>query len=469
MDELKRRDLSSSRFVVPDSIAATLRGGGHAATRDRLPRIFTVIVALAVTCAGYPFAPTPGFAIQASTAAEPAAETSTAAAGKLTARPLVRVTPEALKLHRAALLIDGHNDLPWELRQHGVPPWTNFDIATLHRAVQTDIPRLRAGGVGAQFWSVWVPPRTAHDGTALKTTLEQIELVNAMLEHYPQIFEKALTAADIERIHAAGRIASLIGVEGGYSIENSLEKLRRLYHLGVRYMTLTHSETIDWADSATDTPRHDGLTPFGEQVVREMNRLGMLVDLAHVSDATMLDVLRVTQSPVIFSHSSARAIADHPRNVPDTILRQTARNGGLVMVNFYPGYIVPEGARLELEEQRLRAQWRREMADPAERRKALEAWRAAHPFPRGTVRDVVDHIEHIARVAGIDHVGIGSDFDGVGGLLPAQLEDVACFPNITQDLLTRGYDGEQIKKILGGNLLRVLRQAEAVARRLQAE
>jgi membrane dipeptidase len=422
-----------------------------------MDRAFATIAVLAVTFTGYSLAP--GVAFPVSNAAEPASELPT--------RPPVRVTPEALKLHHAALLIDGHNDLPWELRQHGVPPWTNLDIATRQKEVQTDIPRLRSGGLGAQFWSVWVPPQTAHDGTALKTTVEQINLVNAMLKNYPEVFEKALTAADIERIHAAGRIASLIGVEGGYSIENSLQKLDQLYQRGARYMTLTHSETIDWADSATDVPRHDGLTPFGEQVVREMNRLGMLVDLAHVSDATMLDALRVTKSPVIFSHSSARALADHPRNVPDAILRRTARNGGLVMVNFYSGYIVPEAARLELEEQRLKEQWQRDIADPAERRKTLAAWRSAHPMPRGTVRDVVDHIEHIAQVAGVDHVGIGSDFDGVGGILPAQLEDVSCFPNITQELVTRGYDAAQIKKILGGNLLRVLRKNEAVAEQMR--
>ncbi len=376
-------------------------------------------------------------------------------------RPPVELSDAARRIHAQAVVIDGHNDLPWELRKQGSLSFDKLDIAEEQSTLHTDIPRLRQGGVGAQFWSVYVPASTAHDGTALTATLEQIEMVDAMIGHYPETFELALTVDDIERICATGKIASLIGVEGGHSIENSLNVLRQLYRLGARYMTLTHSDTLDWADSATDESRHDGLTPFGEDVIREMNRLGMLVDLSHVSVDTMKHALRVTQAPVIFSHSSALAIADHPRNVPDDVLKLVAENGGVVMVNYYSGYVVPESARRGVDRMAYGKELEQSL-DEAEVKVALKKWDVQNPVLPGTIHDVIDHIDHIVKVAGIDHVGLGSDYDGVS-VLPKQLEDVSSYPLITQALLDRGYGEADILKILGGNLLRAMRQAERVA------
>jgi membrane dipeptidase len=329
--------------------------------------------------------------------------------------------------------------------------------------LHTDIPRLRKGGVGAQFWSAYVSTETTKKGTAVRETLEQIDLIHRIVRAYPDTFAMAYTADDVVRVHKRGKIASLIGVEGGHSIDNSQGVLRSLYALGARYMTLTHSENTDWADSATDTPRHHGLTPFGEQVVLEMNRLGMLVDISHVSAETMRHALRVSRAPVIASHSSAFAVAAHPRNVPDDVLRLVAKNDGVVMVNFFSGFVVPEGARAMKEMFAVGRELRKKYRDPRELREAWRQWRKQHPFPRGTVHHVVDHIEHIIKVAGVDHVGLGSDFDG-SSPLPHQLDDVSCYPYITQELLNRGYSAEAVRKVLGGNVLRVLRRAEEVAR-----
>jgi membrane dipeptidase len=379
------------------------------------------------------------------------------------------VSDRARKIHDAAILIDGHNDLPWALRESGSVSFDKVDIAKPQADLHTDIPRLRAGGVKAQFWSVWVPASTRHDGRSLATTLEQIEIVKAMMKRYPETFELALSTDDIERISGQGKIASLIGVEGGHSIENSLSVLRQLYAEGARYMTLTHSDTLDWADSATDDAIHGGLTPFGEEVVREMNKLGMLVDLSHVSPATMKHALRITQAPIIFSHSSARAIADHPRNVPDDVLRLTKENGGVVMVNFYPGFVVPSAA--ERGKQAIpvyRALKEKYGADTEKIRAEMRRWSEEHPTDNGSIHTVLDHIDHIAKTAGVDSVGLGSDFDGIDKV-PAQLEDVSTYPKITQGLLDRGYSEADIRKILGANLLRVMRGAEAAAKRLQAE
>src|SRR5262249_44600001 len=293
--------------------------------------------------------------------------------------------------------------------------------------------------------------------------LAQIDIIHRMVKAYPETFAMAATADDIVRIHKEGKIASLIGVEGGHSIDNSLAVLRVMYTLGVRYMTLTHSETLDWADSATDKPKSNGLSPFGEQVVFEMNRLGMLVDISHVSADTMRHVLRVTKAPVIASHSSAFALADHPRNVPDDVLKGVAKNGGVVMVNFFPGFITAEGARLTKELVPLWRELKKKFPKNEEFWEAFGQWQKQNPMPKGSVHDVVDHIEHIIKVAGIDHVGLGSDFDGIGST-PRQLDDVSCFPYITQELLNRGYKKEEIHKVLGGNLLRAFRQAETVAK-----
>ena len=381
-------------------------------------------------------------------------------------KPPVVLTEQAKRIHQSAILIDGHNDLPWELREQGSLSFDKLDISQPQEKLHTDIPRLRQGGVGAQFWSVYVPASTAYNGTALSATLEQIEMVNAMIEYYPETFELALTVDDIERIHQAGKIASMIGMEGGHCIENSLNVLRQLYKMGARYMTLTHSDTLDWADSATDEDRHGGLTPFGEDVVLEMNRLGMLVDLSHVSADTMKHALRVTKAPVIFSHSSARAVADHPRNVPDDVLRLVTENDGVVMVNFFSGFVVPDAADIYTESFAFRREQEKLLKDKEAIDAAVAKWREKRPMPRGTIHDLVDHIDHIVRVAGVDHVGLGSDYDGVS-VLPAQLDDVSTYPLITQALLDRGYNETDITKILGKNLLRVMRKAEQVAQQLQ--
>jgi membrane dipeptidase len=336
------------------------------------------------------------------------------------------------------MLFDGHNDLPWEIRTEAESSFDKADISQPQPQFHTDIPRLRKGGLKAQYWSVYVPADTALTGDALLKTLEQIDIVKRMIARYPDTFEQAKTADDIERIVKEGKIASMMGVEGGYSIEESIQNLQRYYDLGVRYMTLTHSKSLSWADSATDEPKVGGLSEFGEEVVHEMNRLGMLVDLSHVSADTMKDAIRVTKAPVIFSHSSARALTDHPRNVPDDVLKLLPDNGGVVMINFYSRYVAPT-AVLEKDE------------------KAL-----------GTLADVCNHIDHVVKTAGIDHVGIGSDFDGVPRL-PVGLEDVSAYPRITQELLNRGYNKEQIHKILGGNALRILRKAGQVERELQVE
>lgn len=397
-----------------------------------------------------------------------------AAAGVLTAEggaakePIV-VTEAARRLHVEALVVDGHNDLPWAVREAGGFS-DQLNIARLQPQLHTDIPRLRQGGVGAQFWSVYVPVSTGDDGVALRTTLEQIALVKQMIQRHSDVFELALGTEDIRRIRERGKIASLIGVEGGHSIENSLGVLRQLYAEGARYMTLTHSATLDWADASTDQPRHGGLSPFGEAVVLEMNRLGMLVDISHVSADCMRHTLRVTRAPVIFSHSSAAAIADHPRNVPDDVLQMTAQNGGVVMINYFPTFIDPQAAARSVARAAYQQQLKQMYpGDAAKQDGELQKWDVGHPFVGScSVHDVLDHIEHVIDVAGVDHVGLGSDFDGVPAL-PEQLEDVSTYPVITQGLLDRGYAEVEIRKVLGENLMRVFGQAEQVAQRMQRQ
>jgi membrane dipeptidase len=372
------------------------------------------------------------------------------------------VSERARQVHAAGMLWDGHNDLPWRLRSEGDMALTKFDLSKRQGSGQTDIPRLREGGVKAQFWSVYIP--SEHPNPA-RTVTEQIDLVHRLVEKYPGDLELARTADDVERIVKAGKIASLIGIEGGVAIENSLAQLRAFYALGARYMTLTHNVTLPWADAANDQPRHDGLTPYGERVVREMNRLGMLVDISHVSPATMADALRVSRAPVIASHSSAYAICPSPRNVPDDMLGAVKKNGGVVMVNFYSGFIVPEAARKMRE---IFKEYRQKYADSDERKRALEAWFKGDgaKLARGTIKDVADHIDHMVKVAGVDHVGIGSDFDGITAW-PVGLEDVSCYPRLTEELLRRGYSEDDVHKILGANVLRAFREAEDVARRLR--
>jgi membrane dipeptidase len=367
----------------------------------------------------------------------------------------------AAEVHARALLIDGHNDLPWRLRSEGDMAFGTIDLARQLDSGHTDIPRLRLGGVDAQFWSVYIP--SEHPNPA-QTVLQQIDLVHRMAERYPDDLEIARTADDVDRIVGAGKIASLIGIEGGVAIEEDLSLLRNFARLGVRYMTLTHNSSLPWADAATDEAISGGLSPFGERVVKEMNRLGMLVDISHVSEATMDDCLRVSEAPVIASHSSAFAIAPHPRNVPDAILQRLPENGGVIMVNFYPSFIVPNvSARLAEARDRLRT----EHPDEPSYREAMRAWIDEHTELRGDVSVVADHVDHIARTAGIDHVGIGGDYDGIN-TVPVGLEDVSTYPKLTEELLRRGYTDEDVAKVLGGNALRALRQAEEVANRLRS-
>jgi membrane dipeptidase len=373
----------------------------------------------------------------------------------------------ARRIHAASPLIDGHNDLPWEIREKA-----QGDISVMNPdgplpRQHTDVPRLGQGGVGGVFWAAYVPVERMTEGGAAAFALAQIGLIKRMTEQSPEL-EMALTADDVTRIHRAGHVASLIGIEGGHAIENSLDVLRQFHELGVRYMTLTHSSTIDWADAATDSARHGGLTRFGEEVVREMNRLGMLVDLSHVSPETMADAIRVSEAPVIFSHSSARALADHPRNVPDDVLRMLKANGGIVMINFYSGFVEPRGAQQMRNMFDVQRRFREQHAgNPEAARRAYEQWRRDNPVPRGTVGTLADHVDHVVRVAGIDHVGLGSDYDGVTSL-PEGMDDVSRFPYLTAELLRRGYSDADVAKVLGGNILRVMRQAEQTATRLQA-
>ena len=380
-------------------------------------------------------------------------------------RKLVVVTEKALEIHRSGFVFDGHNDLPWAIRTNGSSSFKKVDISKPQPRFHTDIDRLRKGNVGAQFWSVYVPSSTMKKGTSLTDTVQQIDLVKKMVERYPETFHLALSYEDILEARKAGKIASLIGIEGGHSIENSIQNLRRLFKRGARYMTLTHSDTLDWADSATDEPRHDGLSLFGEEIVREMNRLGMLVDISHVSPATMKDTLATSQAPVIFSHSSARAVADHVRNVPDEILKLTRKNRGVVMVNFFSGFIEPESARRMSAMFDVIRDLKSRFPDEDEYRSEMLKWRKANPVLPGTVHDLVDHIDHIVKVAGVDSVGIGSDYDGVS-TLPFQLEDVSTYPVVTQELLNRGYSKQDIHKIMSGNILRVIQEAEKVSRQL---
>ena len=367
----------------------------------------------------------------------------------------------------ATPLIDGHNDYPWALREKAGRDLDKLDIRRSQPEIMTDIARLRAGAVGGQFWSVYVPVELAGQA-AVTATLEQIDIVHRMMRKYPEAFRLALTADDVERVFKGGRIASLIGMEGGHSIDSSLGALRMFHRLGARYMTLTHSRNVPWADSATDTPAAGGLSPFGEEVVREMNWLGMLVDLSHVSPETMADAIRVSEAPVIFSHSSARALTDVPRNVPDHILKLLPADGGIVMVTFVPSFVSPPvaawSATQDAEEARLAKQF---ATDPAGQKSALASWTARNPAPRATLKDVADHIDHIRKVAGIDHIGLGGDFDGIESV-PDGLEDVSTYPALVAELFRRGYTDADVRKIAGLNILRVMRAAERVSARLQA-
>jgi membrane dipeptidase len=359
-------------------------------------------------------------------------------------------------------LIDGHNDLPWQLREKAGADAARTDIAAPLSFTHTDLPRLAQGKLGAQFWSVFVPV-TLTGEAAVATTLEQIDFVRDMVRRYPGALELALTAADVERICASGRVASLLGAEGGHSIASSLGVLRMFYQLGVRYMTLTHNRNTGWADSATDEPDAGGLSDFGREVVSEMQRIGMLVDLSHVAPATMADALDTARAPVIFSHSSTLALCDHPRNVPDEILARLPGNDGVCMVTFVPPFVSQEcrdwdrGVQAEMQR---RGMDREDFPGYVAVRQELAE---ASPPPKATIAQVADHIEHVREVAGVAHVGIGSDFDGTPDL-PEGLGDVSCFPALFAELLDRGWTEDDCARLAGGNVLRVMRAAEGFAR-----
>ncbi len=373
----------------------------------------------------------------------------------------------ARRILRSTPLVDGHNDLPWEIRRAAAP--FDVDAYDLRKTTpgHTDLERLRKGMLGAQFWSVYIPGDMKDSGFA-RVQLEQIDIGRRIVAKYPQL-QWTLTAPEIRTAFRAGKIGSLLGVEGGHAIENSLGALRVYYDLGVRYMTLTHNVTLDWADAATGAQVHGGLTPFGEEVVREMNRIGMIVDLSHVSPATMSDALNVAEAPVMFSHSSARAIADVPRNVPDSILRRMKANGGVVMVTFVPGFISPQivahAGRRQISGAEIRTRFPN---DTIASNRELAAWDSTHRPPRATLAQVADHIEHIKRVAGPDHVGIGGDFDGIDEVIVG-LEDVSTYPALFAELSRRGWTELDLRKLAGENILRVLERADVVAKRLQGE
>jgi membrane dipeptidase len=378
---------------------------------------------------------------------------------------------QAIQILESVPLVDGHNDVPWQYRNRAGYKFSEldfYDTTHLDPPMHTDIPRLREGRVGAQWWSVYVNANIPEE-EAVKRTMEQIDFVHRKIETYPDHFELALTADDVERIFEEGKIASLIGMEGGHSISNSLATLRMFHRLGARYMTITHSRTLDWADAAGDDPRHNGLTLFGEEVIREMNRLGMLVDLSHVTPATMKDAIRVSEAPVMFSHSSARALTGHPRNVPDDVLQLTAENGGVVLVTFVETFVSEERRRHFAE--RAAYQQKMEYLNPGMPdivSQAMEKWDEENEAPKSTLEQVADHIDHIRDQIGVDYIGIGGDYDGIP-TLPLGLEDVTTYPDLFAELLSRGYTEEELKKIAGLNMLRVMRGAEEVSERLNSE
>jgi membrane dipeptidase len=366
-------------------------------------------------------------------------------------------------------VVDGHNDLPWALRKQVAYDLDRFDLAADQSArTHTDIPRLRAGGVGGQFWSVYVSVELT-GGAAVTATLEQVDVVRRMTERHADDFRLATTADDLEAARESGRIASLMGAEGGHSIDCSLAVLRSLYDLGVRYMTLTHNDNTPWADSATDEPAHHGLTAFGEEVVREMNRLGMLVDLSHVSADTMRDALRIAEAPVLFSHSSARAVCDHPRNIPDDVLALLPSNGGVAMATFVPKFILPAAIEWTLEaDANMRANGLHPLDTTPEGMAVQRAFEAARPRPVATVSTVADHLDHMRGVAGVDHLGLGGDYDGTA-FTPAGLDDVSGYPHLIEELLRRGWSDADLAKLTWQNAVRVLRDAESAAAALRAK
>jgi membrane dipeptidase len=393
------------------------------------------------------------------------------AGAQMTSQSDEELRQQATEILERVPLFDGHNDAPYQYRNrvgYKFGELDFYDTTQLENPMHTDIPRLKEGRVGAQWWSVYVPAGIPED-EAVKRTMEQIDFVYRIAERYPDEFEMAFTADDVERIFDDGKIASLIGMEGGHSIANSLAVLRSFHRLGARYMTITHSRTLDWADAAGDEPQHDGLSEFGEEVIREMNRLGMMVDLSHVTPATMKDAIAVSEAPVMFSHSNARAISGHPRNVPDDVLQILPEKDGLVMVTFVESFTSEELRQWYAE----RNGYREKMeslygGQPDSVSAKMEAWVDENEQPKSTLEQVADHIDHIKNVVGVDYIGIGGDYDGVSSL-PLGLEDVSTYPALFAELLSRGYTEEELEKIAGLNMLRVMRGMEDTAERLQGE
>jgi len=377
-------------------------------------------------------------------------------------KELIQLTDEALRIHRDALVVDGHNDLAGKIIDKGFLTLEEFNLNDQQPEFQTDIPRLRQGGVNAQVWVAFASPDYMRTGRANSACLEQIDLIRRMVERHNESFELATTSQDIERISRSGKIASLMGVEGGHAIEHSLDNLAKYHELGARYMTLTHTETTDWADSSYGESRHGGLSEFGEEVVMEMNRLGMLVDISHASDDVVRDVLRISKAPIIASHSSARALCGSRRNLPDDLIKGIATKGGMVMINFFPIFIIPEGAKVEQRFLEKFNELKKRDLSPEFFHDEIDQWEKQQPaMPSCTAHDVADHFEHIIRIAGIDHVGLGSDYDGIT-YGPDQMPGVSGFPYITQVLFDRGYSEVDLKKILGGNFMRVLSEMENI-------
>jgi membrane dipeptidase len=433
----------------------------------------------ACACAAQLLTLTAGAAASAGAAgAQAAASNAPQAAATPTPQRDERLWRRALALHRKAIVVDGHNDIPTIMVDE------DYDIGTPSAGkYHTDIPRLKQSGMTGEFFSIyvdrqyatpdWIAKNYVRDGGSSRRALDLIDATYRMVEKYPRDLTLATSTADILRAKREGRVGVLMGIEGGHAIENSLSALREFYRLGVRYMTLTHNNTNEWADACCDEARHNGLSDFGREVVGEMNRLGMFVDISHVSDKTMSDVLDVTKAPVIASHSSARVFSNHKRNIPDELLRRIARNGGVVMVNFYPAFLdekvrtadIGRDAKLKVRRDALRAQFK---DDPKRLEEELKKLDDANPIPNTTLSMLVDHIDHIVKVAGVDHVGLGSDFDGVPNL-PEGIRDVSDLPNITYELLRRGYSERDVLKILGGNFMRAFAEVERVARTNQRQ
>ena len=374
----------------------------------------------------------------------------------------IQVSQQALELHRESLVFDAHNNLVASLlRQKGVA-FESIDLTRFQPGLQTDLPRLRQGGLGAEFFATYVSPDSVKKGTAVRETLEQIDKLKQLLRRYPDEWELASSTDDIVRLHKEHKLAGLIAIENGNAIDGSLAILRSYQQAGVRCMALTHDDTHSWADAALDKAKHRGLSDFGEQVVAEMNRLGMVIDLSHASDETIRDTLAISRAPVVFSHSGAHKIGPHPRNVSDEILRLVAKNGGVVQVNFFAGFLTAKTVAAYQQRSRAAYELRKTFRTEQQYQLALQQWLKEHPLPTTTVADVADHIAHIVEVAGVDHVGLGSNFDGIVSV-PRNLDDVSCFPQVTQELLNREYTPEQIRKILGQNTLRVMREVEQAA------